>query len=142
MLIALSTPAQLNVPGLTPATSGAIAKITGANMTLTTDQLFTWLIPTPSLYIPRRILATRASGAFGVACAGGLYTGAGKTGVNVVLAVQSWAALTGANTYVDASIIALATTNILISPTLYLALTTGNTGALTADIYLWGDVLA
>jgi hypothetical protein len=130
-----------STPGGSPAWGGPIAKLLNADLTLTTDQPFTFTI-TPALWLIRRVLVRRVSGAFGVACLGGIYTGAGKTGTTCVLAAQSYAGLTGAGTVVDLAIIAAATTNILSVATLFFALTTGNTGALVADIHVFGDVLS
>lgn len=135
LLVGLSQPS-----GLSPVGAGAIAKITGADMALTTDQLFTWLVPQPAKFLPRRIVAVRVTGAFNTACAGGIYPAAAKAGTAIVAAGQSWAALTGANTLVDATVVAAATLGVLTTNTVYLALTTGNGIALTADVYLFGDV--
>ena len=119
-----------------------VAKITAADMAVTTDQVFTWLVsPVPTLYIPRRVIGRRVSGAFGVACLGGCYTAASKGGTAFVAATQSWANLTAGGKIVDATLIAGVGTDIITAALLYFALTTANTGALTADIYLFADIL-
>lgn len=110
--------------------------ISAADMELTTDQQFTKLF-TGTLWIPTQIVAVRASGAFGSACAGGIYTAASKAGTAIVAAGQSWAALTGANT----TVLATLATQAGQTATPYLSLTTGNTGALTATIYIYGVIL-
>lgn len=130
-----------SIPGGSPAWGGPIAKLLGADLTLTTDQPLVFTV-TPALWLVRRILVRRVSGAFGVGCLGGFYTAAGKTGTTVVSATQSYAGLTGAGTVVDAAIIAAATTTMLSVGALFFALTTGNTGALTADIHVFGDILS
>jgi hypothetical protein len=105
-----------------------------ADMTATTDQT-TYQVFSGTLYIPKYIDVLRRSGAFGTACAGGIYTAASKGGSAIVAAGQSYAALTGANKTVPA---AIAITDTVFSAIPILSLTTGNTGALRADVYIWG----
>lgn len=127
--------------GLSPAAGGPVASILNANMTLTTDQVFTFLL-TPGSWVIRRIIAKCVSGAFGVACLGGIYSGAGKSGSIVVAATQSFVLLTASPKYVDLTLGTLVTTDVLTATTLFLSLSTGNTGALVANIYVFGDVLS
>lgn len=117
------------------------AKITAADFAVTTDQAFTWLIATPSLYVIRRVIARRVSGAFSVACLGGVYDAASKGGNALVAATQTWAALTGAGKIVDASLAAITGTAIVTASTIYFALSTANSATMTSDIYLFVDVL-
>lgn len=136
-----STPGQV-ATAIDAVRGYPVAKITAADLTLATDQVFVWLVsPVPTLYIPRRIIARRVSGAFGVSCLGGVYTAAAKGGTAIVAAAQSWANLTGAGKIVDATLIAGVGTDIVSAALLYLSLTTGNTGALGADVYLFADIL-
>jgi hypothetical protein len=129
--------AYLSITGLYP-----IALIRAADFTLTTDQPLTWLLPAaPANYIVRRVVAVRKSGAFGAACLGGLYTAASKGGNALVAATQTWAGLTIAGTCVDAGLAAIATSSVTTAATLYLSLTTGNTGALTGDVLVYGDIV-
>jgi len=107
-----------------------------ADMTLTTDQAFSKVFGGTN-YIITSILAVRKTGAFGVTCAGGIYSGAGKTGDALCAAVQSWASLSGAGTSASATLTNLLQTKVQTA-TPNLALTTGNTGALTADIFIVG----
>ena len=72
-----------------------------ADLTLTSDQIFTKLFG-GSNYIITGIFANRKTGAFGVACLGGIYNAASKGGTAIVAAAQSWALLTGAATSVAA----------------------------------------
>jgi hypothetical protein len=109
----------------------------GANMAITTDQAFTKIF-SGTLWDPQTIVANWKSGAFNTACAGGVYMAASKGGTVVVPASQSWAGLTGANTQVNAAIQAFTAT---FSATPILSLTTGNTGALTCDIFIYGFCL-
>lgn len=118
-----------------------VAIIRSANMTLTTDQLADWQIPVPTAYVIDRVLVRRMTGAFGTACAGGLYTTTAKGGSALVAAGQSYAALTGAGKVVDATLAAIATSDVTTSATLYLSLTTGNTGALTADVLIYARII-
>jgi hypothetical protein len=129
-------------PAIIPVQYPAL-KLTNANMQLTTDQAFTWLIPNvPSQYVLRRVVAVLRSGAFSVACAGGIYTATAKGGNALVAAAQSWANLTGANKIVDATMAAVNGTDATVASTLYLSLTTGNSAALVADLYGFIDVLS
>jgi len=109
----------------------------GANMAITTDQPFTKIFQ-GTKWDPQTIVANWVSGAFNTACAGGIYIGASKSGTVVSPATQSYAALTGANTQANCAIQAFSTT---FSTTPILSLTTGNTGALTCDIFIYGFVL-
>lgn len=107
-----------------------------ANMQLTTDQPFTKLF-SGTLWDPQTIVADWQSGAFNTACAGGIYAGANKTGTIISPAGQSYSALTGANTQQNCAIQAF---TITFSVTPILSLTTGNSAALTANLYIYGFV--
>lgn len=113
--------------------------IRAANMTLTTDQVFTKKFAGTNYQITS-VSAIRKSGAFGVACVGGIYDSAAKAGNALIAAAQVWSALTGASTLQTATLAAIAST-IVSSATPFLSLTTGNTGALTADVFIWGVVV-
>jgi len=111
--------------------------IRAANMTLTTDQVLT-KVGNFTNYVVTNIVGITKSGAFGVACVGGIYSAATKGGDAILAAAQTWGGLTGVGL---ASISTLA--NIIQkqeSATPILSLTTGNTGALTADIFVQGIV--
>lgn len=109
-----------------------------ADMTLTTDQAFSKQ-GTFTNYVVTNILAIRKSGAFGVTCAGGIYSAAAKGGDAILAAAQSWAGLTGAATCVAATLANLI--GKVESTVPALSLTSGNTGALTADIFVLGSVV-
>lgn len=117
-------------------------RLTGADMTLTTDQQTTSVFHGVAFTSARlgSVLVIRRTGAFSGACAGGLYSGAGKTGNAWVAAGQSYAALTGAGKVVGATLAAIASTEIITSAP-YLSLTTGNGAALTADVFVFGTIL-
>ena len=110
----------------------------GADMTLTTDQVFTKLCGFTN-YVVTNIVGVRKTGAFGTACLGGVYTAASKGGSALLAATQIWAALTGAGT-AQAATLANILQTVAASATPILSLTTGNTGALTADIFIQGIV--
>lgn len=109
-----------------------------ADMTLTSDQAFTKIGAFTS-YVVTGVVATRKSGALGVACAGGIYSAATKGGDAIIAAAQSWAGLTGALTAVIAAVANLIGKAETATP--ILSLTTGNTGALTADIFITGTIV-
>lgn len=109
-----------------------------ADMTLTTDQAFTKQ-GTFTNYVVSNVIGIRKSGAFGVSCAGGIYSAATKGGDAILAAVQSWAGLTGALTCVQATLANLIGKVETATPVL--SLTTGNTGALTADVFVVGTVV-
>ncbi len=117
-----------------PAGVQLLFALRGANMQLTTDQVFTKMF-SGTLWDPFFITANRITGAFNTACAGGIFTGAGKTGSAIVAVGQSYAGLTGANTHVNC-VIQANTTTFSVSP--ILSLTTGNAAALTADFFVYG----
>lgn len=113
----------------------------GANFNVTTDQSITGL---PTKYIPRRITADNASVSLTTA-AGGIYTGAAKTGTVVVPAAQVYTALTASTKWKDLTIDATGggpTTDILTATTLLFSLTTGQGVPATGDIYIWGEDLS
>lgn len=124
--------------GATPVLNGqqSLFVLRNANMTLTTDQTFTKLFP-GSKYIITGIFGKLVSGAFGVACLGGIYDTAAKGGNALIAATQTWATLTGVGTAQTGTLAAIALT-IVSTATPILSLTTGNTGALVADIFIFG----
>lgn len=91
-------------------------------------------------YVVRRIVVVNASTSLTLA-AGGFYTGANKSGTTVVAATQVYTALTGSTKFIDATLAAGVTGDVLTAATLYFSLTTGQGAAATADIYIFGDVL-
>lgn len=127
--------------GSTPAgnISQTLFVLRNANMTLATDQAFSKLFSGTS-YVVSGVFAVCKTGAFGVACIGGVYTGAGKTGDALLAAAQSFAGLTAAGTVASAPLAnVLQTKSSTATP--FLSLTTGNTGALTADLFVTGIVV-
>lgn len=122
----------VNVNGLTQL----LFVLRNADMTLVTDQTLTKQFGGTS-YVITSVVFKRVAGAFGVACAGGIYDTAAKGGNAFVAAGQSYASMTGANTATVATLAAVAST-IVSTATPILSLTTGNTGALNADVFIYG----
>lgn len=123
------------VSGHTPLFS-----LLAANMQLTTDQAFTKVTPC-NTYAITKVVARWKSGGTTVACAGGIYTAASKTGSALVAAGQSWINLTASGKIVDATVAAVNGTDEQ-SATPILSLTTGSTGACTADLTIYGVILS
>jgi hypothetical protein len=112
----------------------------GLDLQITTDQALAKQF-SGSSYVITKVLAIRKSGAVTVACAGGLYTAASKGGSALIAATQVWTALTGAGKIVDATLAALLGTDVQSASPIYLSLTTGSTGAATADMFVYGVVV-
>lgn len=111
----------------------------GANMNVVTDQALdkAWDF---NDYLIERIRVVNASISLTTA-AGGFYTAAAKGGIAVVAAGQAYAALTGPTLGLDLTV-AAAGLDILTADALYLALTTAQGAAATADIYVFGVPLS
>ncbi len=127
--------------GIKPGFAGRVPLfiLRAADMELETDQRFVKNGQFTN-YSVNRVIAVHKSGAYNTACAGGIYTDASKGGDALVAAAQSWANLTASGEMVDATIAAVAGTDVQ-STTPYLSLTTGNGAALTADLFIFGDAL-
>lgn len=106
----------------------------GANLQLTSDQQFAKMF-NGLTWDPYFIVANWISGAYSTSCLGGIFTGAGKTGSAIVSTGQSYSGLTGAFTHTNCTIQASTTTFTAIP---YLSLSTGNTGGLIADFFIYG----
>lgn len=113
--------------------------IRGADLQLATDQALTRMGAFTN-YTVTKVIAKQVSGGASVACTGGIYTGAGKTGNALVAATQSWLNLTATGKIVDATLAAINGTDAQ-SATPILSLTTGSTAAATADVMIWGVVV-
>lgn len=110
-----------------------------ANMNTTADQPITIGNGT-SRYVITAIVVTNASTSLTLAV-GGIYAAASKT-TALVANTQIYSALTGATKQVSLTLGALIGTDTRSENTLYLALTTGQGGAATADIYIFGYILS
>ena len=117
--------------------NGLLFKLIGANMNSTSDQAF---IKNGgfSRYVINQIIADNASTSLTLA-AGGIYTGAGKSGVIVVAAAQAWAALISS---IINLIPALANSNSRTEAGLFLSLTVAQGSAATCDFYVYGTALS
>jgi hypothetical protein len=110
----------------------------GADMTLTSDQPLTKVFQGTRFAMFRMFIVNR-SGAYSTACLGGIYGGAGKTGNIYVAASFSFSALSNAPTkYSVLTSSAFCLSDVCSDANLYLSLSTGNTGALVADLYVYG----
>lgn len=114
-----------------------LAVVHGVDLNSTSDQNIA--IPSGK-YIVRRVIVCNPS-ATPTLAAGGIYTGAGKTGSQVVSSAQVYTSLSAASKYLDLSLASIVGTDILTATTLYFSLTTANGSAATADIYIVGDDL-
>lgn len=122
--------------GAVPRRLGEIClgRLTGANMNSTADQSIAIASAT---YTITAIVVTNASTSL-TTCAGGVYTTTSKGGTAVVAAGQVYSALTTATKQLA---LTLNDTDRRTVSTLYLSLTTGQGGAATADLYIFGRPL-
>lgn len=121
---------------LSTNTQQMLFSLIGANLQITTDQQFTKIF-TGTNYLITNIVAVLETGAVTIACAGGIYPSASKAGTALVAAAQVWTGLTGANAIQVPTLASVISTNAQ-SATPYFSLTTGSTGAATANIYIIG----
>jgi hypothetical protein len=112
-------------------------RLRGADMNVTTDQVFERLGVYPS-YIITSIRCNNASISLSTA-AGGIYSGAAKAGDAVVAAAQAYSALTGPTLGIDLTIAAVGRGVRTGAP--ILSLTTAQGAAATADFYVIGLAL-
>ena len=80
------------------------------------------------------------SGGATVTCAGGIYTGAAKSGNILVAAAQSWIGLSAVGKTTAITLGAPISTDIQTATPIF-SLTTGSTAAATADIFIFGEVM-
>jgi hypothetical protein len=124
-------PVSPGVPAL--GLNGILFKLSAANLQLTTDQAFTKLFGGTSFFVTA-IVARQRSGAASVACVGGIYDGAGKTGNIIAAAATNWVTLASGITVPVLTPLQTA----LLAATPLLSLTTGSTAPCTADFYILG----
>lgn len=122
----------------TPPSYGLIGVKLSANLNSTADQA---IVTRAASYIIRRIIVANASGSLSLA-AGGVYDAASKAGNALVAATQLYAALTGATKSLDLTLAAPALGALQSAATLYLSLTTAQGTAMTADVYIYGELLS
>ena len=109
--------------------------LAGANMNSTADQAFV-AQGVFSTFLITAIRAVNASTSLTTAV-GGIYNTASKGGTALVANSQVYSALTGATLGVDLTLVAFAK-GVQSGAALYLALTTPQGGAATADLYVIG----
>ena len=111
----------------------------GANLQSTADQPFEKV----GGFINYKITGVEAlckTGGATIACLGGIYTGAGKTGNILIAAAQSWIGLSAPGKTTPITLGAPISTDIQTATPIF-ALSTGSTAAATADIFIFGEVL-
>lgn len=128
-------PGPSGVSGGGPNSNQLIAVIRGANFQLTTDQAMTRVFSGTSFAVTG-VVARQRTGAASVACLGGIYDGAAKTGNIICAAAQSWVTLA------SGVIVSVAVANLLqtavLAATPILSLSTGSTAACTGDVFVYG----
>ncbi len=118
-----------------------LGKLASANMNTTADQAITIALPTGTTkYVVKDVIVANASTSLTLAV-GGIYTAASKGGNALVANTQVYSGVTGSTKLVSATLAAVAGTDIVTATTLYLSLTTGQGGAATADVYIFGELL-
>lgn len=125
-------------PGVSVYPSGVLGRLIGANMNVTTDQSITLIAGTKVI---RRIVGINPSTSLTVS-AGGIYTGANKSGTAIVAAAQLYSALTGAAKFLDLTLAAILGTDILTAAQVFFSLTVAQGVAATMDLYVIGDLLS
>lgn len=122
-----------------------LAQLLGANFNTTNDQQIA--IPTTiTKFQLTRIVVTNASVSLTTAV-GGFYPQVAKGGTSLVANTQVYSSLTAASVLLNPTLTSYANTtaltaSILTSFSIYFALTTSQGVAATADIYLFGVILA
>ena len=127
--------ANLGVQGA-PILAGSLA---AANFNSTSDQPITISIPTGySKWQIDTIRVSHPSTSLTTAV-GGIYSGAGKTGVQIVSAAQAYSALTTGTANTSGSAMSATVSNVaeFNLTTIYLSLSTPQGGAATADVNVW-----
>lgn len=114
-----------------------LGKFLNANFNTTADQAITGL---SAKNIIRRINVQNASISL-TAATGGFYTGGSKTGTIIVAAAQVYSALTLTTKFVDLTLAAGVTADVITATTIYFALTATQGALATADIYVYGEDL-
>jgi len=113
-------------------------RLLGANMNTTADQAIGLMIPASARFRVTKITVENASVSL-TAAAGGVYPAASKGGTALVSSAQAYSSLTGAAIALD---LTLATANAVqpAGTPLFLALTTAQGAAATADVYVQADI--
>lgn len=124
------------VPLIGRLSGDELGRLLGVNFNVTTDQL----IPVNNVlkFRPKKIVVLNTSVNGMSTAAGGIYTGPGKTGTQIVAAAQVYTGLTNAATALELTLNAPTLVLAALSA-LYFNLTTPQGAAATADIYIFGE---
>lgn len=114
-----------------------IGILRGVDLSSTADQPVTMK---PLKYVIRRIVVAGCDVSSPNAV-GGIYTGVGKTGTAIVSASQAYDALVTHTKFIDLTLHASVTTNVMSNSTLYVSLTTPSSGGGVADLYVFGEAV-
>lgn len=109
-----------------------LGKIISANMNSTSDQAVA--IGSSKYFIDKVVIANASTSL--TTAIGGLYTATSKGGTQVIASTQVFSALTASTKIILLS--SLITGDILTASQLYLSLTTGQGGAATCDVMIYG----
>lgn len=120
-----------------------IGRLLGANFNVTTDQAIPMFgLSALNKFRVTRITTKNASISLTTA-AGGIYTAASKGGTAIVASSQAYTSLSASTLVLDDTIATTPGITIWAAGTpLFLALTTAQGSAATADIYVFGDIYA
>lgn len=116
-----------------------IGRLVGANMNSTADQAIPLFVPSGTNFRVTKISITNASISLTTA-AGGVYPAASKAGTALVASTQVYSSLTTGLIALDATL-AVGNTIYTGAATLFLALTTAQGAAATADVRVYGELL-
>lgn len=129
---------SIRAASVSPASLGQLLFIgRNLNFQLTSDQALNKVFG-GTKYRITDICGAWKTGAATVVCAGGIYDTAAKGGNAIVAAAQSWVTLASGIQVIP--VIAV-TTVIGQASQLFLSLTTGSTGAVTGDVFVFGYAL-
>lgn len=123
-------------------TSTILFQIIGADMAVTTDQLFVKRTGLRDFtnFVITDVIFVRKTGAYNTACLYGVYSAAAAAGNAWVATGASAAALTGAAKIIKSTLAAIAGTEYAVNAP-YLKLGTANGAALTADVFVRGIIV-
>jgi hypothetical protein len=120
-----------------------LGRLIGANMNVTTDQAIALNgLTALNKFRVTKVTVKNASVSLTTA-QGGLYTAASKGGTAIVASTQAYTGLSTTTLALDLTVVTTPGLTVWDAGTpLFLALSTGQGAAATADVYLYGDVYA
>ena len=107
------------------------------DMTSTADQSIPIAFSPGRKYRVWKVTACNSTASLNLAV-GGIYTGPGKTGIQVVSALQTYALLTDSNDALDLVVNSSILDELIDYPTLYLSLTVPQLSPALCDFYVYG----